>query len=171
MCTKHLLGEHVELHMFVGCLVRKKTLNGFFSKGLLEVHSIRARHHALAREMLRRGMQPRALCNRFAPSRWARSIAARANWNSPAAARTARVLSTGRREREHLKASLKYRRTVPATLPRAAQTAASIPAQPDREPKSADLCRVRPSALRRRRNRRAPLLPSSPAIRSPSSRR
>ena len=57
MCTKHLLGEHVELHMFVGCLVRKKTLSGFFNKGLLEVHSIRARHHALAREMLRRGMQ------------------------------------------------------------------------------------------------------------------
>jgi ribosomal protein L44E len=57
MCTKHLLGEHVELHMFVGCLRRKKTLTGFFTKGLLEVHSIRARHDALVQEMRRRGMQ------------------------------------------------------------------------------------------------------------------
>jgi hypothetical protein len=57
MCRKHLLGEHVELHMFVGCLLRKKTLAGFFEKGLLEVHSIRSRHQALVEEMQRRGMQ------------------------------------------------------------------------------------------------------------------
>jgi hypothetical protein len=24
VCSKHLLGEHVELHMFVGCLLKRK---------------------------------------------------------------------------------------------------------------------------------------------------
>jgi hypothetical protein len=57
MCRKHLLGEHVELHMLVGCLLKKKTLTGYFQKGLLETHSIRGRHQALVREMTRRGMQ------------------------------------------------------------------------------------------------------------------
>jgi hypothetical protein len=65
MCRKHLLGEHVELHMFVGCLVRKKTLTGFFQKGLLEVHSVRSRHQALVKEMHRRGMQHNSPLQKF----------------------------------------------------------------------------------------------------------
>jgi hypothetical protein len=51
--------------MFVGCLVRKKTLTGFLQKGLLEVHSIRSRHQALAEEMRRRGMQHNSPLQKF----------------------------------------------------------------------------------------------------------
>jgi ribosomal protein L44E len=65
MCRKHLLGEHVELHMFVGCLLRKKTLTGFFQKGLLEVHSIRSRHQSLVKEIRRRGMQHNSPLQKF----------------------------------------------------------------------------------------------------------
>ena len=68
-------------------------------------------------------------------------------------------------------AAEKSRAEAKAIDPSAARTAASIPAQPDRGPKSVGVCRVLPSALRRRRNRRVPLLPWSPAIRLPSSRR
>ena len=60
MCSRHLLGEHVEIHMLVGTLLRKRSVAGFIAKGLLEVHSARKRHAALAAEMLRRGMQHRS---------------------------------------------------------------------------------------------------------------
>lgn len=57
MCKQHLLGEHVELHMFVGSLLKGKNLKGYFDRGLLEVHSIVERHQELAAEMTRRGMK------------------------------------------------------------------------------------------------------------------
>lgn len=55
MCRKHLLGEHVEIHMTVGSLRKKKNLAGFLSRGLLELQSIERRHDQLVREMQRRG--------------------------------------------------------------------------------------------------------------------
>lgn len=55
MCRKHLLGEHVEIHMLAGALLRGKSIAGFTAKNLLEPHSARTRHTALAAEMLRRG--------------------------------------------------------------------------------------------------------------------
>lgn len=54
LCDKHLLGEHVELHMFVGCIRKGISLKGYIDKGLVEVHSIHSRHEELVREMLRR---------------------------------------------------------------------------------------------------------------------
>ena len=36
MCNKHILGEHLETHMFVGCINKKKNLKGYFDKGLLD---------------------------------------------------------------------------------------------------------------------------------------
>lgn len=60
MCSRHLLGEHVELHMLVGTLQRKRSIAGFIAKGLLEVHSVRKRHEALVAEMVRRGMKHRS---------------------------------------------------------------------------------------------------------------
>ncbi|MCU1284379.1 MAG: hypothetical protein JWO13_729 [Acidobacteriales bacterium] len=57
MCNQHLLGEHVEIHMLVGTLVRKKSIAGFVENKLIEVHSIRKRHSELVKEMQRRGMQ------------------------------------------------------------------------------------------------------------------
>ncbi|MEZ0345342.1 MAG: pyrimidine dimer DNA glycosylase/endonuclease V [Infirmifilum sp.] len=57
MCDRHLLGEHVELHMFVGALRRKVRVDGYAEKGFLEVASIESRHEELVQEMLRRGFR------------------------------------------------------------------------------------------------------------------
>ncbi|MFC1846144.1 pyrimidine dimer DNA glycosylase/endonuclease V [Chloroflexota bacterium] len=55
MCRNHLLGEHVECHMFAGTIRRGKNIQGYLDKGLLEIHNIRSRHDELAQEMQRRG--------------------------------------------------------------------------------------------------------------------
>lgn len=55
LCRKHLLGEHNELHMLAGSLLRGKGVQGFVQKGLLEPARLHQRHDALAREMLARG--------------------------------------------------------------------------------------------------------------------
>ena len=57
MCDQHLLGEHVELHMLVGSLRRKRTITGFLDGGLVELHSIRSRHAELVLEMKSRGFR------------------------------------------------------------------------------------------------------------------
>jgi len=54
MCRQHLLGEHVEIHMFIGTLNRKKSVKGYLEKGLLEIHNLYARHEELVEEMKRR---------------------------------------------------------------------------------------------------------------------
>jgi len=56
MCDRHLLGEHVEIHMLVGCLRKKKNIRGYVEKGLVEIRSLRTRHDGLVREMRRRHM-------------------------------------------------------------------------------------------------------------------
>lgn len=53
MCRKHLLGEHVELHMLCGCIIKGKLLSGY--KKLIETHNIKTRHQKLITEMKRRG--------------------------------------------------------------------------------------------------------------------
>jgi len=55
MCNQHLLGEHNEIHMFIGSLTKKKKLDGFLIKGLLEPNSIKSRHEELLKEMIKRG--------------------------------------------------------------------------------------------------------------------
>jgi hypothetical protein len=55
MCRKHLLGEHVECHMFVGTIRRGKSVHGYLEKGLLEMHNLQNRHDELVVEMERRG--------------------------------------------------------------------------------------------------------------------
>jgi hypothetical protein len=60
MCDQHLLGEHVELHMLVGTLLRKKSVAGFVANKLIEVHNVRRRHAELVKEMTRRGMKHRS---------------------------------------------------------------------------------------------------------------
>lgn len=55
MCRRHLLGEHLETHMFHGTIKLKKALNGYIANGLLDTTVLQARHDALANEMLRRG--------------------------------------------------------------------------------------------------------------------
>jgi len=55
MCDKHLRGEHVETHMFVGSIRKGKSMAGFIEDGLLHVASIKERHDAIAQEMVDRG--------------------------------------------------------------------------------------------------------------------
>ena len=55
MCRKHLLGEHVEIHMLAGSLNKGRSVAGFLADGLLEPQSMRARHAALVAEMTKRG--------------------------------------------------------------------------------------------------------------------
>jgi len=56
MCNQHLLGEHVEMHMFVGTLNKNKSIKGYLDKDLVEIHSLKKRHNALADEMRKRNM-------------------------------------------------------------------------------------------------------------------
>jgi len=56
MCNQHLLGEHVEMHMFVGTLNRNKCIQGYLDKGLVEVHNIKKRHQEIVKEMKKRKM-------------------------------------------------------------------------------------------------------------------
>jgi len=42
--------------MFLGSLLKAKTLDGFIDKGLLEFKSLKGRHDALVSEMVARGM-------------------------------------------------------------------------------------------------------------------
>ena len=55
MCRKHLLGEHVEMHMFLSALTSGKKLDGYIRSGFVEIHNIKRRHNELAQEMVRRG--------------------------------------------------------------------------------------------------------------------
>ena len=57
MCNQHLLGEHVELHMFVGTIRMGKKLGGYVRNKLVEVQNIKTRHEELVREMVARGMK------------------------------------------------------------------------------------------------------------------
>ncbi len=57
MCRKHLLGEHVELHMLLGSMRRGKSIEGFLSGGLVDPQLVFARHEELVAEMLRRGFK------------------------------------------------------------------------------------------------------------------
>jgi Pyrimidine dimer DNA glycosylase len=55
MCRQHLLGEHVECHMFRGSILKGKSLRGFLETGLLDSRQLAHRHDELAEEMGLRG--------------------------------------------------------------------------------------------------------------------
>ena len=55
LCRKHLLGEHVEHHMFVGSINKGKSVKGFLRDGFLEPKTLQTRHDEIAKEMERRG--------------------------------------------------------------------------------------------------------------------
>ena len=65
MCDQHLLGKHVECHMFVGTLNQGKSVEGYLNNGLLEIHNLRKRHDRLAREMQMRGMNHESPLSEF----------------------------------------------------------------------------------------------------------
>ena len=55
LCRKHLLGEHVEHHMFVGSITKGFSVEGYLRDGFLEPHTLKERHDEIAAEMVRRG--------------------------------------------------------------------------------------------------------------------
>lgn len=55
MCRKHLLGEHVEHHMFVGTINKRISIAGYLRDNLLELESLHDRHDELVAEMKARG--------------------------------------------------------------------------------------------------------------------
>lgn len=65
LCRNHLLGEHLEMHMFVGTILKNKSLNGYIDGGLIEVHNIQKRHGELVVEMLRRGYNHKSSLPKF----------------------------------------------------------------------------------------------------------
>lgn len=60
MCRRHLLGEHVELHMLAASLRRGISLSGYIEKRLVELHNIGVRHARLVKELERRGYRHRS---------------------------------------------------------------------------------------------------------------
>jgi len=55
LCQKHLCGEHLEMHMFVGTLREGKKIDGYLKNNLFEPRFLHQRHKDLADEMIRRG--------------------------------------------------------------------------------------------------------------------
>lgn len=55
MCDKHLLGEHVEIHMFVGTIKKGISIDGYIKNDLLEPKSIYKKHEEIVKEMKNRG--------------------------------------------------------------------------------------------------------------------
>lgn len=56
MCRKHLLGEHVELHMLVATIQKRKcSLQGYVDNKLIDTTKIQHRHNELVEEMKKRG--------------------------------------------------------------------------------------------------------------------
>lgn len=54
LCQKHLCGEHLECHMFLGTIKKGKKINGYLNNNLFEPESLKNRHDALADEMVNR---------------------------------------------------------------------------------------------------------------------
>ncbi|MDD2201977.1 MAG: pyrimidine dimer DNA glycosylase/endonuclease V [Firmicutes bacterium] len=79
MCRKHLLGEHVEMHMFAGTLVRGMSIQGYIDGGLVEVENIRRRHDELAEEMKARGFKHASPLRDDCPTFCAGRVDAKAN--------------------------------------------------------------------------------------------
>jgi len=57
LCRSHLLGEHVEMHMFYGCMKKGISLKGYYKKNLVCISLLKKRHDELADEMISRCMK------------------------------------------------------------------------------------------------------------------
>jgi hypothetical protein len=57
LCDRHLLGEHVECHMFAGSILKNISLKGYIEGGLCELDRLHSRHGELADEGARGGLK------------------------------------------------------------------------------------------------------------------
>lgn len=60
LCRQHLLGEHNELHKFVGAINQGQNLHGFYANGMMDTNLILQRHEELVKEFERRNYQHRS---------------------------------------------------------------------------------------------------------------
>ena len=60
LCRQHILGEHLEMHYFIGTIKKNKKLDGYINNGLVEVHNILTRHDELEIEMKSRGINAKS---------------------------------------------------------------------------------------------------------------
>ena len=60
LCDRHLLGEHVEMHMFLGGIRKGHSVRGYTDNGIVDPHRVFARHEELVLEMTCRGMRHRS---------------------------------------------------------------------------------------------------------------
>lgn len=65
MCNQHLLGEHVEMHMFIGTIRRGKNIDGYIKNKLVNPCLIKERHNELVKEMIKRGMNHKSPMNDY----------------------------------------------------------------------------------------------------------
>ncbi len=57
LCRRHLLGAHLELHMFLDSFKKKRKVDGFLKNNLLEPLSLKENHDEIVNEFLNRGYQ------------------------------------------------------------------------------------------------------------------
>lgn len=55
LCRQHLLGEHVEIHMLIGCIKRGKNIEGYLKDRIVSPYDCYARHEKLVGEIRTRG--------------------------------------------------------------------------------------------------------------------
>lgn len=60
LCRRHLLGEHLETHMFANGLAEGNMFQGFADSGLVELDYVDQRHDELVAEMSARGYNHRS---------------------------------------------------------------------------------------------------------------
>jgi hypothetical protein len=65
LCRNHALGEHLEMHMFIGCLKKGISLKGYIDKGMVEVHNIKKRHDELAKSFSTRNYNHKSPIEEF----------------------------------------------------------------------------------------------------------
>lgn len=65
LCRKHLLGEHLEMHMFAGAIKKGKGISGYIKNDLVVLGKIKSRHDKLAKEMKRRGYKHKSKLANF----------------------------------------------------------------------------------------------------------
>jgi len=65
LCNKHLLGEHVEMHMFRGTIIKGIKVDGYIENGLVVLGKIKERHDIIAAEMVKRKMNHKTPLNKF----------------------------------------------------------------------------------------------------------
>ena len=57
MCNRHLFGEHLDMHMFVGMIKSGREIKEFIDDGSIETGNIEFRHKELVKEIKARGFE------------------------------------------------------------------------------------------------------------------